>query len=90
MKQAGTYAGYLHTEIMRVVPTYVVLSVVVLLVAVLIARAKFPAYLTSSAAGRRRRLGQLPRAVALSLIFLLAVVRAVCLRGRAGGHVVEH
>ncbi len=27
MKAAGTYAGYLHTEIMRVVPTYLALAV---------------------------------------------------------------
>ena len=31
MKQAGTYQSYLHGEIMRVVPTYVVLGCVVLL-----------------------------------------------------------
>ena len=43
MKQAGTYAAYLHTEIMRVVPTYVVLGCVVLGMAVLVALTKFPA-----------------------------------------------
>lgn len=42
MKAAGTYAGYLHGEIMRVVPTYVVLSAVILLLAFLISRMKFP------------------------------------------------
>src|SRR5579875_1314069 len=43
MKAAGTYAGYLHTEIMRVVPTYVGLGCVVLLWAFLIARTRVPA-----------------------------------------------
>ena len=33
MKLAGTYAGYLHSELMRVVPTYLVLGSVVLLFA---------------------------------------------------------
>ena len=33
MKAAGTYAAYLHTEIMRVVPTYLALGSVVLLFA---------------------------------------------------------
>ncbi len=43
MKAAGTYAVYLHSEIMRVVPTYVGLGCVVLLWAFLIARSRFPA-----------------------------------------------
>jgi FHS family L-fucose permease-like MFS transporter len=42
MKAAGTYAAYLHAEILRVVPTYVVLGCLVLLWAVWIAFAKFP------------------------------------------------
>lgn len=42
MKAAGTYVAYLHSEIMRVVPTYVVLGCVVLLFAALIGRTKFP------------------------------------------------
>jgi FHS family L-fucose permease-like MFS transporter len=42
MKAAGTYQAYLHTEIMRVVPTYVGLGCVVLLWAFLIARIRFP------------------------------------------------
>jgi FHS family L-fucose permease-like MFS transporter len=42
MKQAGTYAGYLHTELLRVVPTYLVLGSIVLLFAVLLSRMKFP------------------------------------------------
>lgn len=42
MKAAGTYAAYLHGEIMRVVPTYVGLGCVVLLMAAAIARTTFP------------------------------------------------
>jgi MFS transporter, FHS family, L-fucose permease len=42
MKSQGTYAGYLHSEIMRVVPTYVSLGCVVLLLAVVIGFTKFP------------------------------------------------
>jgi FHS family L-fucose permease-like MFS transporter len=43
MKTAGTYAGYLHGEIMRVVPTYVILGSAVLLLAWVIGLARFPA-----------------------------------------------
>ena len=42
MTAAGTYAAYLHSEIMRVVPTYIALGGLVLVWAVLIARTKFP------------------------------------------------
>ena len=42
MKSAGTYAGYLHSEILRVVPTYVGLGLVVLVLAAVIGRTKFP------------------------------------------------
>ena len=48
MKAAGTYAPYLHTEIMRVVPTYVALGCVVLLWALLIGITRFPAMATHS------------------------------------------
>ena len=48
MKAAGTYAAYLHTEIMRVVPTYVALGCVVLLWALLIGITRFPAMATQS------------------------------------------
>ena len=41
----GTYAGYLHTELMRVVPTYLVLGSVVLLFALLLSRMTFPSML---------------------------------------------
>jgi len=43
MKSAGTYVAYLHMEIMRVVPTYVAISVIVLLFALLIGFTNFPA-----------------------------------------------
>jgi len=43
MKAAGTYTGYLHTEILRVVPTYIMLGLVVLSLAGVIALTKFPA-----------------------------------------------
>jgi MFS transporter, FHS family, L-fucose permease len=42
MKQAGTYESYLHTELLRVVPTYLVLGSTVLLFALLLSRMKFP------------------------------------------------
>ena len=42
-KAAGTYAGYLHTEIMRVVPTYVALGTIVLVFAFGLSRMRFPA-----------------------------------------------
>jgi MFS transporter, FHS family, L-fucose permease len=42
MRKAGTYQGYLHHELMRVVPTYIALGGVVLLFALIISRMKFP------------------------------------------------
>lgn len=42
MRQAGTYATYLHSELVRVVPTYVVLGLVVLSFAVVLSRMRFP------------------------------------------------
>jgi FHS family L-fucose permease-like MFS transporter len=42
MKAAGTYAGYLHGEIMRVVPTYIALGSAVLLFALALSRMRFP------------------------------------------------
>jgi FHS family L-fucose permease-like MFS transporter len=42
MKVAGTYQTYLHSEIMRVVPTYLTFGVVVLLCALILSRTKFP------------------------------------------------
>lgn len=42
MKAQGTYAAYLHSELMRVVPTYVSLGAVVLLLVVVLAMTKLP------------------------------------------------
>src|SRR5882757_288349 len=50
MKQAGTYAGYLHAELMRVVPTYLALGSAVLLFALILSRMKFPS-MASAAEG---------------------------------------
>jgi FHS family L-fucose permease-like MFS transporter len=47
MKAAGTYEAYLHSEILRVVPTYVVLGAIVLVLALLLSRTKFPQSLDS-------------------------------------------
>jgi FHS family L-fucose permease-like MFS transporter len=41
-KAAGTYDAYLHTEIMRVVPTYIALGTTVLLFALVLSRMRFP------------------------------------------------
>ena len=43
MKAAGTYATYLHSEILRVVPTYVGLSLVIFGLAFVLSRTSFPA-----------------------------------------------
>jgi FHS family L-fucose permease-like MFS transporter len=51
MKVAGTYTTYLHTEIMRVVPTYVGMGVLVLLWALWIGLTKFPAVSGESDSG---------------------------------------
>ena len=45
MKSLGTYAGYLHGEIMRVVPTYVTLGCIVFLLALAIGLTRFPVLL---------------------------------------------
>jgi FHS family L-fucose permease-like MFS transporter len=42
MRAAGTYKDYLHTEIMRVVPTYLAFGAVVLLCAFILSRMRFP------------------------------------------------
>src|SRR6202789_2860243 len=42
MRAAGTYQAYLHTEIMRVVPTYLAFGGVVLLCAFILSRMAFP------------------------------------------------
>jgi FHS family L-fucose permease-like MFS transporter len=42
MKAAGTYTIYLHREIMRVVPTYVTLALIVLVLAFVLSRKSSP------------------------------------------------
>ena len=42
MRQAGTYAKYLHSELIRVVPTYIILGLVVLSFALVLSRMQFP------------------------------------------------
>jgi MFS transporter, FHS family, L-fucose permease len=49
MKAQGTYEAYLHSEILRVVPTYVILGSAVLLLALAIGRTRFPVILDSHA-----------------------------------------
>ncbi|WP_236657659.1 L-fucose:H+ symporter permease [Acidisarcina polymorpha] len=51
MKAQGVYSSYLHSEISRVVPTYVALGAGVLLLAALIGIARFPAILDSTELG---------------------------------------
>ena len=43
MKAAGTYHDYLHTEILRVIPPYMIIGVIILFWAFLIWKVKFPA-----------------------------------------------
>jgi FHS family L-fucose permease-like MFS transporter len=42
MRLSGTYTAYLHSELMRVVPTYIALGAFVLLFALLLSRMEFP------------------------------------------------
>ena len=51
MRSQGTYAAYLHNEILRVVPTYVVLGIAVLFLAAILWRVRFPASLDTFANG---------------------------------------
>lgn len=51
MKQAGTYDAYLHMEILRVVPTYLVLGTAVLFFAFVLSRMKFPKVTSDPDAG---------------------------------------
>jgi FHS family L-fucose permease-like MFS transporter len=46
MKDAGTYLAYAHSETLRVVPVYIVVSIVVFLWAALLLRTKFPTIAT--------------------------------------------
>jgi FHS family L-fucose permease-like MFS transporter len=49
MQADGNYASYLHSEILRVVPTYAVLGIGVLILAACLSRVRFPSNLDSLA-----------------------------------------
>jgi FHS family L-fucose permease-like MFS transporter len=51
LKQAGTYVGHMHMELMRVVPTYAGLGAVVLVLALWISLIQFPAIADGRHAG---------------------------------------
>jgi FHS family L-fucose permease-like MFS transporter len=61
MQAQGTYSAYLHSEILRVVPTYVVLGVCVLLLAGILSRVKFPASLDAREEGEAPEEGSFGR-----------------------------
>ena len=61
MQAQGTYSAYLHSEILRVVPTYVVLGVCVLLLAGILSRVKFPASLDAREEGEAPEQGSFGR-----------------------------
>ncbi len=79
-KVAGSYAAYLHTETLRVVPPYIALGAIVLFWAFLIWRTKFPAVAVSRSSdsdepqGSFRNLLHYPH-------FLLAIVAQCCYVG---------
>ena len=47
MQADGTYSSYMHTELLRVVPTYIVMGFSVLILAFAISRTKFPSNVDS-------------------------------------------
>jgi FHS family L-fucose permease-like MFS transporter len=51
LKQAGTYVAHMHTELMRVVPTYAGLGAIVLLLALWIGLIRFPAFANAQPVG---------------------------------------
>ncbi len=57
MKADGTYAAYLHSEIMRVVPTYVGMAAVLFVLAIFIGRTKFPKMKSESQADGKVGIG---------------------------------
>ena len=84
MRAAGTLAAYLHSEIMRVVPTYVGLGCVVLLWALWIGRTKFPVIASEEdASGEKGRFTELFRFPHL----WLAVLAQFCYVRCAGEYV---
>lgn len=82
MRAAGTYTAYLHMEIMRVVPTYIVIGVVILLYALLIGLIRFPAIQREHEGGgyhgRFAETLHLPKSVGRDPCGVLLLRRAVC------------
>jgi FHS family L-fucose permease-like MFS transporter len=54
MKDAGTYGAYLHSEIMRVVPTYVGLAALVAVLAIVLWRTPFPSIKSEEESGEEQ------------------------------------
>ena len=75
MKAAGTYAGYLHGEIMRVVPTYVGLGSAVLLWALVIGLTRFPAIAGGASALKGESVGSFRELKAYPHLWLAVVAQ---------------
>jgi len=75
MKAAGTYAGYLHSEIMRVVPTYVALGFAVLLWALVIGLTRFPAIAGGASALKGESVGSFRELKAYPHLWLAVVAQ---------------
>ena len=84
LKQAGTYAAYLHHETMRVVPPYLVIGLVVLLWAFLIFRTKFPAVAEAPLRASQEEHGSYS-ALLRYPHFMLAVIAQFCYVGAQVG-----
>jgi FHS family L-fucose permease-like MFS transporter len=84
LKQAGTYAAYLHRETMRVVPPYLVIGTVVLLWAFLIFRTRFPSIAEAPPATGGEAQGSY-RALLRYPHFMLAVLAQFCYVGAQVG-----
>lgn len=80
LKLEGTYNAYLHQETMRVVPTYMVISVLVLLWALFIALTKFPEVAAARPDADRASHGSY-RALLRYPHFMLAVLAQFCCVG---------
>lgn len=84
LRLSGAYNTYLHQETMRVVPTYMILGLVVLLWAFLIARAPFPAIAGARLADDKEPKGSY-RALLRYPHFLLAILAQFCYVGAQVG-----
>lgn len=76
MKAAGTYHAYLHTELLRVVPTYLTFGAIVLLCALILGLTKFPV-MTSEHEGAGEDHGSFAELARQPLIWI-AVVANFC------------